>query len=78
MPDRPALVRAPASPAARGPAGPLSEIQAKRTIAFAPGDAVLRDIAHQLGRAMATLDRSLLRHSFAVATDRTSAGVAGP
>lgn len=54
------------------------EIQVKRTITFAPGDAVFRDVVHQLGHAMMTLDRSHLRHKFAVATDRISAKIAGP
>lgn len=54
------------------------EIQVKRTITFSPGDAVFRDVVHQLGHAMTTLDRSHLRHQFAVATDRTSAKIAGP
>ena len=54
------------------------EVQVKRTITFAPSDIVFRDVAHQLAKAITTLDRSHLRHQFAVATDRTSAKIAGP
>ncbi|MEH3117159.1 MAG: hypothetical protein PGN25_06010 [Methylorubrum populi] len=54
------------------------EVQIKRTITFAPSDPVFRDVLHQLGHAIATLDRTNLRHHFAVATDKTSAKIAGP
>ncbi len=39
------------------------EIQVKRTITFAPGDSVFRDVVHQLATAMAALDRSHARLS---------------
>jgi hypothetical protein len=54
------------------------EIQAKRTIAFSPSDAVFMDVVQQLGEALQTLDWSSHDHQFAVATERTSAKITGP
>jgi hypothetical protein len=53
------------------------EVQAKRTITFAPSDRVFRDVVKQLARAFPTLDLSHQRHQFAVATDRTSTKITG-
>ena len=53
------------------------EVQVKRTITFAPGDAVFRDVVGQLAQAYRTLDLSHQRQ-FAVATARTSFKIAGP
>ena len=53
------------------------ELQVKRTITFAPGDAVFRDVVGQLAQAYRTLDLSHQRQ-FAVATARTSFKIAGP
>jgi hypothetical protein len=54
------------------------EIQVKRTIRFAPGDAVFRDVVGQLAAAFASLDLSHDRHQFAVATERISFKITGP
>lgn len=54
------------------------EIQVKRTITFAPGDAVFRDVVGQLAAAFPGLDLSHDRHQFAVATERTSFKITGP
>ncbi|MEQ1718389.1 MAG: hypothetical protein ABL907_20800 [Hyphomicrobium sp.] len=54
------------------------EVQVKRTIAFAPGDAVFKSVVEQLAKAFPTLDLSNQRHQFAVATGRTSFKITGP
>ncbi len=54
------------------------EVQAKRTITFAPTDPVFKDVVEQLARAFPALDLSHQRHQFAVATERTSFKIAGP
>ncbi len=54
------------------------EVQAKRTITFAPSDAVFKDVVRQLAHAFPTLDLSHQRHQFAVATERTSFKITGP
>lgn len=54
------------------------EVQAKRTIAFAPKDPVFESVVEQLAKAYQTLDLSNERHQFAVATQRTSSKIAGP
>jgi len=54
------------------------EVQAKRTVRFAPADPVFRDVVHQLARAVQGLDRSGSRLQFAVATERTSFKASGP
>src|SRR5216684_3096797 len=40
------------------------EVQAKRTITFAPSDAVFKDVVKQLAHAFPTLDLSHQRHQF--------------
>lgn len=54
------------------------EVQAKRTITFAPGDAVFKDVVGQLAQALQALDLTHQRHQFAVATERTSFKITGP
>lgn len=54
------------------------EVQAKRTITFAPADNVFKDVVGQLARAFRNLDLSNERHQFAVATERTSFKITGP
>lgn len=54
------------------------EIQVKRTISFSPGDAVFKSVVEQLAEAFQKLDRTQLRHQFAVATERTSFKITGP
>ena len=54
------------------------EVQVKRTITFAPGDAVFKDVVGQLAQAYRKLDPSHQRHQFAVATERTSFKITGP
>ncbi|WP_439542596.1 hypothetical protein [Hyphomicrobium sp.] len=54
------------------------EVQVKRTITFAPGDAVFKSVVEQLAKAFPTLDLSNERHQFAVATERTSFKITGP
>jgi hypothetical protein len=54
------------------------EVQAKRTITFAPADNVFKDVVGQLARAFQNLDLSNERHQFAVATERTSFKITGP
>jgi len=54
------------------------EIQVKRTITFAPGDAVFKDVVTQLAAAYPKLDLMHDRHQFAVATERTSFKITGP
>jgi hypothetical protein len=54
------------------------EIQVKRTIKFAPSDAVFRDVVGQLAAAFPSLDLSHDRHQFAVATERNSFKITGP
>lgn len=54
------------------------EIQVKRTITFAPGDAVFKDVVGQLAAAFPKLDLAHDRHQFAVATERTSFKITGP
>jgi hypothetical protein len=53
------------------------EVQCKRTVTFAPADAVFKDVVKQLARAFKTLDLSHERHQFAVAIARTSSKTAG-
>jgi hypothetical protein len=54
------------------------EVQAKRTITFAPKDPVFKSVVEQLATAYRTLDLSDERHQFAVATPRTSSKIDGP
>jgi hypothetical protein len=54
------------------------EIQVKRTITFAPGDAVFKSVIEQLAEALEALDITHQRHQFAVATERNSFKIAGP
>jgi hypothetical protein len=54
------------------------EVQVKRTITFAPGDAVFKDVVGQLAAAFPKLDPGHNRHQFAVATERTSFKITGP
>ena len=56
----------------------LLEVQVKRTITFAPGDAVFKDVVAQLATAFSKLDLAHDRHQFAVATERTSFKITGP
>ena len=53
------------------------EVQVKRTITFAPTDAVFKDVVGQLAQAFQTLDLANERHQFAVATERTSSKITG-
>jgi hypothetical protein len=54
------------------------EVQVKRTIMFAPGDAVFKGVVGQLAAAFPKLDLGHDRHQFAVATARTSFKITGP
>ncbi|MGR7996940.1 hypothetical protein [Xanthobacter sp. ZOL 2024] len=54
------------------------EVQVKRTITFAPGDTVFKDVVTQLAAAYSKLDPTHDRHQFAVATERTSFKITGP
>ena len=54
------------------------EIQVKRTVTFAPGDAVFKDVVAQLAAAFPKLDLTHDRHQFAVATERMSFKITGP
>lgn len=54
------------------------EVQAKRTVTFAPADTVFKDVVRQLAQAFQNLDVSNERHQFAVATERTSFKITGP
>lgn len=54
------------------------EVQVKRTITFAPADAVFKDVVAQLALAFQNLDILDERHQFAVATERTSFKITGP
>ena len=56
----------------------ILEVQAKRTVTFAPTDTVFRDVVNQLARAVGTLDLTHQRHQFAVAMERTSFKASGP
>ena len=54
------------------------EVQVKRTITFAPSDAVFKDVVGQLAAAFLKLDLSNDRHQFAVANERNSFKISGP
>jgi hypothetical protein len=54
------------------------QIQAKRTISFAPGDVVFKAVISQVAKAYQALDLSNVRHQFAVAAERSSFKMAGP
>lgn len=56
----------------------LLEIQAKRTISFAPSDTVFQDLASQVAAASTPDGVDPLRHQLAVATARTSYRISGP
>jgi len=56
----------------------LLEIQAKRTISFAPGDAVFKDVSEQLAAAETPASIDATHHQLAVATARTSYRISGP
>ena len=53
------------------------EVQVKRTITFAPAEAVFKDVVKQLARAFQKLGLSHEHHQFAVATERTSFKITG-
>lgn len=54
------------------------EVQVKRSITFAPGDSVFRDVVEQVAKAVAHENFWTTRHELAVATAKTSRKIDGP
>lgn len=56
----------------------VMEVQVKRSITFAPGDPVFRDVMEQVAKAARHDDFRKIRHELAVATSKTSRKIDGP